>query len=224
MSNKLFFYSNDYFDLIFKQKQSISIIVSKYIIKGKMNKFNMIILNAENYTTIYKVFSKSYKRLKRLRFLKPGRVLYENVFFYRKKYLNFKFIGRENKQNNLGQTKLRKIQMYSSNSTLLYLYKKIKGGYLGFSKGFLGFISRKNFYFCVKNIKFPCFSSFYIIKLNLFIRQNLLKFKFKRKRKVRRPRRKRYQKKPVTKTLYYKIEYIFKVKFKKRKFSYFIKK
>lgn len=224
MNNKLFFYSNDYFNLIFKQKQTISIMVPKYIIKGKTHKFNMIILNAENYTTIYKIFSKSYKRLKRLRFLKPGRVLYENVFFYRKKYLNFKFIGRENKQNNLCQTKLRKFQMYSSKSTLLYLYKKIKGGYLGFSKGFLGFISRKDFYLSVKNIKFPFFSSFYITKLNLFIQQKVLSFKFKKKRKIRKARRRKYQKKPKTKILYCKIEYIFKAKFKKKIFNYFIKK
>lgn len=224
MKNKLFFYSNDYFNLIFKQKQTISIIVPKYIIKGKSQKLNMIILTAENYTTIYKVFSKSHKRLKRLRLLKPGRALYENVFFYKKKYLNFKFIGREHKKNNLCQVKLRKFQMYSSKSTLLYLYKKIKGGYLGFSKGFLGFISRKDFYLSVKNIKFPFFSSFYITKLNLFIQQTVLSFKFKKKRKIRKIRRKKHQKKPKQKILFCKIKYIFKVKLKKQKFNYFIKK
>jgi hypothetical protein len=222
MRNKLFFYSNDYLNLIFKQKQTISIIVPKYIIKGKTQKLNMIILTAENYTTIYKVFSKSYKRLKRLRLLKLGRVLYENVYLYKKKYLNFKFIGRENKKNNLCQTKFRKFQMYSSKSTLLYLYKKIKGGYLGFSKGFSGFISRKDFYLSIKNIKFPFFSSFYITKLNLSIQQTILSFKFKKKRKVRKVRRKKHQKKLKQKILFCKIKYIFKATFKNKNFNYFI--
>ena len=225
MQNKLFFYSNNYFNLIFKQKQIISIIIPKYIIRKRTFKFSLIFLFIENFSAVYNIYSKSYKRLKRARVLYAGRMLYDNVFFYKKKYLNFKFTGRKNKKINLCQLKLRKFQMYSLKITLLYLRKKIKGGYLAFSKGFLGFISRKNFKLAVKNVKFPFFSSFYIAKLNLFIKQTILSFNLKKKRKIRRPRRKYKNKKKIRrKNLFYKIKYIFKIKLKKKKFNYFKKK
>ena len=115
----------------------------KFIIRNGLKKTSKTFL-LDNYSELYEITLKKYIISTRSRLLKVGHSLVKNVFFYQHKNLLFYFsgIGKKKKSTNLTNSLVNRLNSWSSNNHIVYLYKIRRGGYLGLSKGVIGFVPK----------------------------------------------------------------------------------
>ena len=115
----------------------------KFLIRNSLKKTSKTFL-LDNYFEFYEITFKKYIISMRLRLLKVGYSLVKNVFFYQHKNLLFYFsgIGKKKKNISLANSLVNRLNIWSTNNHIVYLYKIRRGGYLGLSKGIIGFIPK----------------------------------------------------------------------------------
>ena len=115
----------------------------KFLIRNTLKKNSNFFL-IDNYSELYEVTFKKYIILMRSRLLKVGFSLVKNVFFYSHKNLLFYFsnAGKKKKKISLANSLVDRLNSWSSNNHIVYLYKIRRGGYLGLSKGIIGFVPK----------------------------------------------------------------------------------
>ena len=127
-----------------------NIIINKYFSKYEYPKFwirsnskkNSKNILLDNYFEFYQIFFKKYIISLRSRLLKIGNSLVKNIFFFKHKNLSFYFsgIGKKKKNISLVYFLMNRLKFWSVNNHIIYLYKAFHGGFLGLSKGIVGFI------------------------------------------------------------------------------------
>ena len=115
----------------------------KFLIRNALKKTSKVFL-LDNYSELYELTFKKYIISMRARLLKVGYSLVKNVFFYYHKNLLFYFsnLGKKKKNISLTNSLVNRLNSWSNNNHIVYLYKIRRGGYLGLSKGVIGFIPK----------------------------------------------------------------------------------
>jgi hypothetical protein len=120
-------------------------IYPKYLIRKltltKQKKFILL----DNYSSKHLVFSKTYNRVFSHYLLKRGCSLVSEPFIYKSSKLHFLFfegLTFKTKPYNIASLLLKRLKFWSNKEELFFLYKITQGGYLGFSKGIIGFIPK----------------------------------------------------------------------------------
>jgi hypothetical protein len=115
----------------------------KFLIRNTLKKTSKVFL-LDNYSELYEITFKKYIISMRARLLKVGYSLVKNVFFYYHKNLLFYFssLGKKKKNISLTNSLVNRLNSWSNNNHIVYLYKIRRGGYLGLSKGVIGFIPK----------------------------------------------------------------------------------
>ena len=115
----------------------------KFLIRNTLKKNPKFFL-IDNYSELYEITFKKYITSMRSRLLKVGFSLVKNVFFYCHKNLLFYFsnAGKKKKKISLANSLVNRLNLWSSNNHITYIYKIRRGGYLGLSKGVIGFVPK----------------------------------------------------------------------------------
>lgn len=115
----------------------------KFLIRNTLKKNSNFFL-VDNYSELYEITFKKYIISMRSRLLKVGFSLVKNVFFYGHKNLLFYFsnAGKKKKEISLANSLVTRLNSWSSNNHIVYLYKVRRGGYVGLSKGVIGFVPK----------------------------------------------------------------------------------
>ena len=115
----------------------------KFLIRNNLKKSSKTFL-LDNYSNLYEMTFKKYLISIRLRLLKLGCSLIKNVFFYRHRNLLFYFydLGKKKKKISLANSWVSRLNSWSNNNHIIYLYRQQRGGYLGLSKGIIGFVPK----------------------------------------------------------------------------------
>jgi|TARA_Y100000782_G_scaffold114811_1_gene152614 hypothetical protein len=115
----------------------------KFLIRNTLKKASKNFL-IDNYSELYEITFKKYIISMRSRLLKIGFSLVKNVFFYRHKNLLFYFsnVGKKKKNISVANLLVNRLNTWSSSNHIVYLYKIRRGGYLGLSKGVIGFVPK----------------------------------------------------------------------------------
>jgi hypothetical protein len=138
-----FFFSKSILEDITINKYLSKYEYPKFLIRNSLTKISKTFL-LDNYSELYEITFKKKIISMRSRLLKVGHSLVKNLFFYQHKNLLFYFsgIGKKKKKISLTNSLVNQLNSWSSNNHIVYLYKIRRGGYLGLSKGVLGFIPK----------------------------------------------------------------------------------
>lgn len=138
-----FFFSKSTLQNIVINKYLSKYEYPKFLIRNNLKKVSKTFL-LDNYSELYDITFKKYIISARLRLLKVGCSLAKNLFFYNNKNLLFYFssIGKKKKNISLTTSLIGRLNTWSRNNHIIYLYKIRRGGYLGLSKGIIGFIPK----------------------------------------------------------------------------------
>lgn len=135
----------------------------KFIIRNTLkNPFKAFLL--DNYSELYEITFKKYIISMRSSLLKVGYSLAKNVFFYSHSNLLFYFsnIGKKKKKISVASALVARLNLWSNSNHIIYLYKIRRGGYLGLSKGIIGFVPKSYILLFKENfIKYKKYILFY---------------------------------------------------------------
>ena len=108
----------------------------------------------DTYSELYEASFKNYYKPLNFHFDKVGFSLVKKIFFYTNYNLLFFFLGVGKKKvvRSLAGSLLTRLNMWSRINHLVYVYTACRGGFLGFSKGVIGFVAK--FYILKVNKKF----------------------------------------------------------------------
>jgi hypothetical protein len=138
-----FFFSKSTLEHIIVNKYLSKYEYSKFLIRNSLKKTSKTFL-LDNYSEFYEMTFKKYIISMRSRLLKVGHSLARNIFFYNHKNLLFFFsgIGKKKKVTSVTNLLINRLNSWSNTNHIIYIYKIRRGGYLGLSKGIIGFVPR----------------------------------------------------------------------------------
>lgn len=156
LKKKTFIYKNHSFTDALLKKQFVKYVYTKFLIYKLANFSKKKILLLDNYLSEFNI--KIKKKIYRLNFLsklKSGNFLKSDLFIYKHSRLKFYFfisLGfktyiKKNIHSNLNTLKKNLLK-----STLIFLFKSIRGGFLGFSNKIVGYLSKRTLIKSVENV------------------------------------------------------------------------
>ena len=164
MKTNNFFFSKFNLSKIFIAKYLSHNVYSKFLIhKFFLKPFKKVIL-IDNFTSQFFLISRILNPLYEKKILKPGCTLSCNVFLYSHSklyFLYFKGVGLKVNSNNLISIFYNRLKYLSVIKDSFFLYKIVRGGCFGFSKGIFGYISYSNL--CLAKAKFLACTNYIII-------------------------------------------------------------
>lgn len=190
--NNFFFFSSN-LDCNLINKYLSKHVYPKFLIRAaiKNSKFGYLDTFSEIYETIFKGSSKN--------FLSPlfqvGFSLAKKIFFYTNYnlLLFFEVAGKKNFVKNFTGALVARFNMWSNINHIIYVYGVSRGGFLGLSKGILGFLPKiyilrfnRNFILYKKYILFHYFSGLNLINYHfepLFFLKNRIIHNFNKSSK-----------------------------------------
>lgn len=143
MKANKFFFSKSILHDITVNKYLSKYEYPKFLIRNTLKKPSNFLL-LDNYSELYEITFKKYIISMRSKLLKVGFSLIKNVFFYGHKNLLFYFsnISNNKKKISLANSLVKRLNLWSVSNPIVYLYKIRRGGYLGLSKGVIGFVPK----------------------------------------------------------------------------------
>lgn len=159
IDKKIYFSNYDIFNNLVINKFFSKFIYTKFLIKKKCTRKRKIYyLSLDNFfDNFFFCLRKKYKKLNVNFRLKTGFFFKSDLFIYKHsklKYYNFQSIKYKSylKKNIYFCLKYLKNSIF--NLGLLFIYKSVRGGFLGFSNKIVGFLTLKYFIFFKKNTLF----------------------------------------------------------------------
>lgn len=174
---------NLYFKKLLIQKIFTKYVYTKFLILAVFNisKYKSVLVLDNNFIELSFKLKKKFKRLKFLFRLKTGKFLKSNFFIYRHSklpsiyFLSIHFNIYIKKKIYFSLNKLKSLLQQLN---LVFIYKSIRGGFLGFSNNILGFFSKKYFlklkFLIRKNFNLLMYKNYFIL-LNII---NCLPYKY----------------------------------------------
>lgn len=137
-----FFFSKSILHAITINKSLAKYEYPKFLIRTADRPLKAFLL--DNYSELYEITLKKYIITMRVRLLKIGGSLVKNIFFYSHNNLLFYFssLGKKKKSTGLTNLLVNRLNSWSTNNHIVYVYKIRRGGYLGLSKGVIAFIPK----------------------------------------------------------------------------------
>jgi hypothetical protein len=164
--------NNISFKKILIQKLFAKYIYTKFLILASFkNSKRKSIFFLDNYFMEFSFkLKKKFKRLKYLFKINTGKFLKSNLFLYRYSKLTSIFFFSIRFHSYIKKSlyfSILKLKYLLQNLNLVFFYKSIRGGFLGFSNNILGFFSKKNFFylkfFIKKNLNFILYKKYFIL-------------------------------------------------------------
>lgn len=167
MIKENYFFSRSSLSKIALNKYFSQHLYTKFFIKDLVyHKYKKVVL-VDNFNFNFFVISKTYRRMFKLFLLKPGCSLISDLFIYKHSKLHFYFfenIGLNNTPQKFVSSFLKRIKYWSDKKDFFFLYKIVRGGYFGFSKGIIGFIPK---------IQIKLYAGSFIVFKNYILLQNI---------------------------------------------------
>jgi hypothetical protein len=148
LKKKFFIFKNKSFTDFLLKKQFAKYVYTKFLICKTVSFAKKKIILLDNYLSEFNIkIKKKFRRLNFLFNLKSGNFLKSDLFIYKHSRLNFYFfisLGFKTyiKKNIYGNINNFKNLLLKSN--LIFLFKSIRGGFLGFSNKIVGYLSKRN--------------------------------------------------------------------------------
>lgn len=156
LKKKFFISTNKSFTDFILKKQFAKYVYTKFLIYKTVSFSKKKIILLDNYLSEFNIkIKKKFRRLNFLLNLKSGNFLKSDLFIYKHSRLKFYFfisLGfktyiKKNIYKNLNNFKNLLVK-----SNLIFLFKSIRGGFLGFSNKIIGYLSKRNLIKSAENL------------------------------------------------------------------------
>lgn len=148
LKKKIFISINHTFTDLILKKQFTKYVYTKFLIYKTVSFSKKKIILLDNYLTEFNIkIKKKYRRLNFLLNLKSGNFLKSDLFIYNHSRLKFYFfisLGFKTYIKKNIYLTLNRFKNLLLKSNLIFLFKSIRGGFLGFSNKIVGYLSKRN--------------------------------------------------------------------------------
>jgi hypothetical protein len=156
LKKKFFIFKNQSFTDFLLKKQFVKYVYTKFLIYKTVHFSKKKIILLDNYLTEFNIkIKKRFRRLKMLFDLKAGNFLKSDLFIYKHSRLSFYFfisLGFKTYIKKNIYINLITVKKLILKSNIIFLFKSIRGGFLGFSNKFIGYLSKRNLIKSAENL------------------------------------------------------------------------